>query len=416
MKRQIIVLSCGACSLLFMGLIYGWSIFAAPLEEAFGWTRAETSIAYTLSLTFFYAGILGTGILMKRLSVRHIISIGTVLITIGFLFASRMNSLIELYFFYGVLCGFGVGLIYNAWLSYIISSFPDQSGFGSGVLLMGFGLGGMVLGSIVSALIHSYVGWRNTFLILAFAVALQSILTTSCLKERVNVSKVSADSSTSIPPSKMILQPSFFFFTIWKICIVGIGQAIIGQCSLIMSDVGASIVIATLAVGMTSVCNGAARIIFGALFDRFGRSFVMLLLTFGNLLLSILLYITYTNSAIIPLCACLCCIGLLYGGTSVVSAAFIGNVYGPYYFSGNMGINGITSIPATVLGSTLISLTKEKTGSYQHFFPVMCILCVISAVLLPVIFRSVFLLRKKVLQSSENIASFPGEEHKASVS
>lgn len=57
MRNPIAVLVCGMASLLLFGLIYVWSIFVAPLEAEFGWTRAETSVAYTLSMLCLFVGM-----------------------------------------------------------------------------------------------------------------------------------------------------------------------------------------------------------------------------------------------------------------------------------------------------------------------------------------------------------------------
>src|SRR5438876_11910174 len=38
---------------LALGTLYGWSVFVAPLEERFGWKRAETSMVFTIAVIVF---------------------------------------------------------------------------------------------------------------------------------------------------------------------------------------------------------------------------------------------------------------------------------------------------------------------------------------------------------------------------
>ena len=38
---------------LALGTLYGWSVFVAPLEARFGWTRAETSMVFTIAVIVF---------------------------------------------------------------------------------------------------------------------------------------------------------------------------------------------------------------------------------------------------------------------------------------------------------------------------------------------------------------------------
>lgn len=59
----------GMVLFLFMGLINAWSILVAPLETEFGWTRAQTSLIFTLSITFFCLGGLVSAFFAKAAEV-----------------------------------------------------------------------------------------------------------------------------------------------------------------------------------------------------------------------------------------------------------------------------------------------------------------------------------------------------------
>src|SRR5437764_13415104 len=36
-----------------LGTLYGWSVFVAPLEQQFGWKRAQTSMVFTIAVVVF---------------------------------------------------------------------------------------------------------------------------------------------------------------------------------------------------------------------------------------------------------------------------------------------------------------------------------------------------------------------------
>ena len=38
---------------LALGTLYAWSVFVAPLEQRFGWKRAETSMVFTIAVVVF---------------------------------------------------------------------------------------------------------------------------------------------------------------------------------------------------------------------------------------------------------------------------------------------------------------------------------------------------------------------------
>lgn len=87
-----------------------------------------------------------------------------------------------IYLSYGVCCGFGVGLGYNTAISTIVKWFPDKQGLISGITLMGFGFGSMILGTLAGAMIES-LGWRVTFRIFAVAFAVVMVLGALLLHE-----------------------------------------------------------------------------------------------------------------------------------------------------------------------------------------------------------------------------------------
>jgi OFA family oxalate/formate antiporter-like MFS transporter len=149
--------------LLFLGLIYAWSIFATPLEAEYGWTRDQTSLTFTISISLFCIGGLVAAQLRNKIHISVILLINALLILAGFFLTSRLDSLWELYVYYGVICGFAVGSAYNCIISVIPLHYPKRVGFISGVMLLAFGFGGFILGSVAKTLMNAY-GWSNAFL------------------------------------------------------------------------------------------------------------------------------------------------------------------------------------------------------------------------------------------------------------
>ena len=125
--------------------------FVAPLEAEFGWSRTQTSAVFTISMIFFCLGGIVSGIIIKKKTARFILTVAAICLCAGFCCASSIHTVGGLYIAYGVLCGTGVGLAYNCNISTVLKWFPDRAGFISGLLLMCFGCGGMVLGTLLPA-------------------------------------------------------------------------------------------------------------------------------------------------------------------------------------------------------------------------------------------------------------------------
>ena len=139
----------GVIVLLFAGLVYAWSVLSTPIAAEFtGWTKAQLSLTFTLVMILFCIGSLLCGLLAGKLSAKNAVRLGAVLFLAGFYIASRCQAPLTLYLGFGVLCGLGSGLSYNAVMSTMVKWFPDKPGLISGVLLMGFGGGSFLIGKL----------------------------------------------------------------------------------------------------------------------------------------------------------------------------------------------------------------------------------------------------------------------------
>lgn len=158
----------GVIVLLFAGLVYAWSVLSTPIAAEFtGWTKAQLSLTFTLVMILFCIGSLLCGLLAGKLSAKNAVRLGAVLFLAGFYIASRCQTPLTLYLGFGVLCGLGSGLSYNAVMSTMVKWFPDKPGLISGVLLMGFGGGSFLIGKLYQAWTPVGIGgWRTSFVVL----------------------------------------------------------------------------------------------------------------------------------------------------------------------------------------------------------------------------------------------------------
>src|SRR5699024_1583611 len=135
-------------------------------------------------------------------------------------------SLILLYVFYGFFRGGGVGFGYYTVISTVNKWFIDRAGLASGLVLMGFGLDGILLGSAVSSLI-SAIGLFPTFLVLAVAVAIILVAGSFFMKVPPKTENESATSSEEEVPSTttadMLKTPVFWLFVLWAILLNSAG-------------------------------------------------------------------------------------------------------------------------------------------------------------------------------------------------
>src|ERR1051325_9293572 len=81
---------------LALGSLYAWSVFVLPLEQEFGWKRADTSWVYTIAVVCFALTFIVAGRLQDLKGPKLCAFLGGVLVSGGFLLASFTTSLTTL--------------------------------------------------------------------------------------------------------------------------------------------------------------------------------------------------------------------------------------------------------------------------------------------------------------------------------
>lgn len=150
-----------------LGIRHSFSVYYIAILQEYGWGRAETAGAFSLSMIFHTIFSPVTGTLIDRIGPRKLFPLGATILFFGLLAASRINTKWQLYLVFGVVIGIGINtLSYAPHMSIIPRWFITKRGMASGIVLSGVGLGALVLVPFNEVLIGGF-GWRTAFLILS---------------------------------------------------------------------------------------------------------------------------------------------------------------------------------------------------------------------------------------------------------
>lgn len=376
----------GSIALLFLGLIYAWSIFRAPFTALYPqWSISELSMTFTISMVFFCIGGFSSGQLMKRFKPMHVLCLSALFLFAGFWGVSMIQGaaaregLRMLYLFYGFFCGGGVGIGYNCVISTVNKWFSDRAGLSSGILMMGFGFGGLLFGGAVKVLIE-HSGLFSTFRTLAFAAVI--LLTAASLFMKLPQSGFggkgqAAASMKSFTTKEMLADAKFWLFILWSVMVNAAGLIIIGSAASIAAAFGAPALLGL----MVSVFNGAGRVLIGSIYDRYKRSITILTVTMLILCAgSILTAGALTGSSLLILIGLLIT-GMGYGGGPAVTSAFVHSEFGPKYFPVNFSIGTFSLVPAAIIGPMISSFLIERAGgSYSSTFVMIVVLGLLALI------------------------------------
>lgn len=357
-KARWLYLALGVVLLLFLGLIYAWSVFRAPLAEEFGWSASQLSVTFSISMMMFCIGGFVSGIITGRKGYRVTMVLCAIALAAGFILASRINTLMGIYLTYGLLCGLGVGLGYNVVISTIVKWFPDRQGFVSGVALMGFGFGGMLLGTAGAKMIAA-MGWRTTFMIFGIVFGVIVIICMLILKTApqefvdgmMTGSKKVMPPVEELEPVQMLKKRNFWVYFVWAIVLSAAGLAIINDAAPFAQAVtGSDLTKAAAIAGIISIFNGAGRVLAGLIYDKFNYRVTMLMTDMLFLLSAVALIGCFKTGSHILLVAAFVLIGTSYGFVPPTNSAYIAYFFGRKNYGVNFSLINMNLIVASYLG------------------------------------------------------------------
>ena len=324
---RLIILLAGLVLCTVCGVLYAWSIFVVPLEQAFGWQRPETSLTFTFMITFFSLGMFAGGKLL-RFGPARAVQIGGALLCVGLLWASRIDSVIGLYLSYGVVSGFGIGIVNLVPAAVCLRWYPERKGLVSGLLTMALALGTLLFGTVGA-------GWL-----------------------------IGKEEGDGVGLRDMLHTPSYWMIWGWMLTIQIGGLMIIGHIVPYALECGLTAAQAGLGMGVYAIANGVGRLFFGYVHDLFGRAWGMgldaVFMGCGLVLLAVLpsrFGMAGFLIAAVP-------VALAFGGTIPQLAALIMAFFGPRHFGVNYGFSTSPLMVASVCGPFIGGLIRAWSGDY----------------------------------------------------
>jgi MFS family permease len=365
---------------LFMGYVpiigFSFGVFFKPLSDEFNWSRAEVSLAFSLSLLVLSATLPVVGRLVDKYGARKVILPSAVLF--GLTLASFYFLTASLWHFYAVylvLGAAGSGTAAVPYYKVIANWFDKRRGLALGLTMAGAGLGFFVMPTLSYVLI-SAVGWRLAYVIIGVTVIVVTISVVGpFLRETPQSMGLRSDDEVASEQnvaalkynSGLTVKEAWFSATFWVMCTaLFLVSLALNGCLIhlvpLLTDRGISPKTAALSASVLGGATLLGRLGTGFLLDRFFAGNVAIVF-FSLGALGVLMLWTGAGGWLSFLVAIL--LGLGIGAEGDIM---------PYLVSRYFGLRAFGEIYAYVLaiytlgavvGPILMGFAFDATGSYD---------------------------------------------------
>jgi MFS family permease len=266
-------------------LMHSYAVFLVAFLEEFRWSRAETSLAYSVSAFVSGASAPFVGALVDRLGPRRLVLLGGGVLALGLLGSAYVGALWQLIVLYGVLMTVGancLGLV--VFVPMLSRRFVSNRGMAISIVQSANGFARAVSAPVAQILI-STIGWRHAYLAQA---ALMGVLVwpLAALFRRDEPPPPTAAPSpprpgedvVAAPPARRdwtlaeaIATPHFWLLFTVYLC-TGLGSFFVSLHQLAFAvDVGFDKLYAASVLGIGALLSVGGTIVTGTLSDYIGR-------------------------------------------------------------------------------------------------------------------------------------------------
>jgi MFS family permease len=358
-------------------LSFTFGVFLKSLSQEFGWSRAQISLAFSLS-TLTLSGILPLiGKLVDRFGARKVIVPSVLFFGLGVMSFSLLSaSLWHFYAIYLLLGLVGGGTTPLPYASVISHWFDKRRGLALGLAMVGLGLGTFIMPSLAQVLI-THVGWRYAYILLGLMVIVIAIPVVGLfLEETPQMLGMEPDGETAAhagaarPRSqeyglsgREAWRTGAFWLMLGGFFLVSTGvHGCLIHLAPLLTDRGISAQNAALATSLLGGSVLLGRVGTGYLLDRFLTSSVAVCF-FCGAALGIFLLLSGAAGCLAFVAAVL--VGLALGAEGDLMAYGVSRYFGLHAFGEIYGYALAAFGLGAVVGPLLMGMSFDATGSYR---------------------------------------------------
>ncbi|HYZ24428.1 MAG TPA: OFA family MFS transporter, partial [Rhodopila sp.] len=370
------------------GQAYAFSVFNLPMTRLIGITQPAaadwklTELGWIFSLAIFFLGVSAAllGRWVEEGGPRRAMFTAALCWAGGFFLAAigvHLHNLWFIYFGYGVLGGFGLGIGYISPVSTLIRWFPDRPGMATGMAIMGFGGGAFIAAPLSVWLMNRFSTPSHVGVAEAFAV--MGLIYLCFMMVGAAIVRVPppdwAPSGYQVPTATKrlmttrnvfvydALKTPQFWLVWWVLCLnVTAGIGVLGQASAMSQEMFRGRITAVAAsglVGLFSLFNMGGRFVWSSVSDYIGRKNTYYVFFVLGAILYLLVPGTGAAGSVAAFVLCYALIFSMYGGGFATVPAYLRDLFGTRYVGAIHGMLLTAWSMAGIFGPVLVNYIRE---------------------------------------------------------
>jgi MFS family permease len=348
---------------------------------------ATTSAAYSIS--FFMEGVFSliSGGLADRFGPRIVLSLSSILVAAGYCLMPLVHSPWQLYLFYGIILGIGMGAMFVPLVSMTARWFNARRNLMTGLVSSGAGAGMLIVPSSTAHLIDRY-GWRTSFLIMGIAVPVVIFIAAQFMRRDPqsigtvpygSSGKPVADGSTAKGHAlhEALRTPQFWVVFVMVFCFSVFSMAYNVHIVPDAINAGMAPTAAAQILALTGALMLAGRIVLGTIADKTGNKPIFIFCFVVSTCALLFISFTQAHWAFFVLAVM---IGFSQGGVGSSQSPLIASLFGLKSHGLIFGFLGFGSTFGAAVGPLLTGILFDLTGSYHRALLVCAAASMISLI------------------------------------
>ena len=377
---------------------YGISAFFPELSRELHWSRSLIGTAQSISLWAYSILSIFAGFMIDRIGSRRTILIGGAFCVVGWVLLSSVNSVWQLYFYYGIVMGAAVAFTHLVPVQSTSRKwFVRRGGLAGGIVGSAFALGTAVFSPVLTTLSQQF-GWRGVSFVAAFVTGIPILVLAYFVVRDTPESVGLHPDGSALPPVEsgslgstthwrvghaLRTRQFWLLFVVYSLLGV-VYNGLLAHLIVWATDLGSTVATAGLFVTLFNGPSIAARVAGGVFGDKYGKRKIILIGVAISLAMAILGWKGVASPVILGVFSVV--LGLGIGFSNTLFAPYLGDLFGRENVGSLFGVLTLGWGLIGGVGPLVWGEIYDRTGNYSLAL-LLSAICYAVATLLLIIVR-----------------------------